>query len=133
MRTKLVVIFAALVVSLLAGGAALAYAMSNTTRERSELREFRQIRVGMELQDVKRLFPDQEPVSPFALIEIDEAARPTWNWLFDGVIIAVEVDQSKRVTSATYQYKVASNHWLNIGAGWVGISRQWQWHLIKVP
>jgi hypothetical protein len=58
------------------------------TRASPELQQFRQIRVGMELKDAKRLFESREP----ECIGSESRNCIFWSWSLDEIDVLVTVD-----------------------------------------
>jgi hypothetical protein len=116
---------------LLVGTAILAWFV--VIREGEDVQRFRRIKVGMELRDVQNLYPETEPVPLLVVKRFDQDPQPAWTWVFDDGDLTVEVDRDRRVTGASYQYFPASGQWLDVAAGWLGITRSPQVRVITMP
>jgi hypothetical protein len=86
------------------------------TRESRDLQRYRRIQVGMQLADVKRLFPNHEPT--LWIDPNDNSAA--WGWHLDEIDIMVCVDTEQRVTDA-HHYQLASDSWVDGALRRVGL------------
>jgi hypothetical protein len=99
------------------------------TRESPNLQRFRQINVGMPLEDVNRLFANTKPVSVRIMVaggpglDLLVETVPGWHWTLDDEVVTVKVDADQRVSEATYRCDVDRDPWITVVAGWFGIRR----------
>ncbi len=105
-----------------------------TTGEEPNLQRFRQIHVGMRLQDVQKLFPERRQ----SFTENVNGDIASWDWVPDqdgymACVVHVFVDEDRHVTRATYQSWSAWDSWLNDVASRVGLSYPVGTRLITTP
>jgi hypothetical protein len=102
------------------------------TREDADVRRFRQIQVGMEIEDVKRLYPEKVPKRTVN-IEPEKEPEPVWAWRLENGVLFVFVDQGGRVTAASYDYVRPFDWWLYQLAECVGIDYKVTHHSLELP
>ena len=109
------------ILATLVGTAGLGWFLA--TREDEDVRRFRRIKMGMELEAVKKLYPEQLPQLSANMLSPDRvntAITSDWIWMLEHGILTVSTDPQQNVTKATYVYW-PEEQWLDTVLEWFRI------------